>query len=477
MAVTFSLTLNDPGDSSSIYNAISADLTQAAADWSQYLNSNADIRVEVDVGGFPSNVGLVIQNDQNDFVQIGTTASGETLFEPWGEYALLNDASVPGTPYDIHIYLNLYFNPDNAVVYINPDPAAGGPVPAGEYDLTTMFLKALGYGLGFAAFTTTNSAPDGEVTQLDQYVQQNPKADQGGLSLGVDYIGYDLLGGPAVDAVAGGPVSLVTPELGYYEAIEHMGNSPTIAGSNDIMDVTQDIAGESLQISPLDLAIMQEAGVPLVAGAVTCFAAGTQILTPHGWLAIECLREGDDVLTVSGSARKIVWIGRRRVDCQRHPQPDQVMPIRVAAHAFGDGRPHRAVLLSPDHAVFVEDVLIPIRLLVNGSTVARAPVASVVYYHIELPRHDVVLAEGLPVESYLEVDDRRLFDNAGSVIGLHPRFAPDERRVSMLWEAIGYAPLVRAGREVDAVRAKLRLQASLLNAERDTTRRSRTNAA
>ncbi len=97
MAVTFSLTLNDPY--ASTYNGVYADFMQASADSVAVPGtSNANIRVQVDVGGFPENVGYVIQNDPNDFVQIGTTASGDTLWEPWGEYALQNDASVPGTP-------------------------------------------------------------------------------------------------------------------------------------------------------------------------------------------------------------------------------------------------------------------------------------------------------------------------------------------------------------------------------------------
>jgi hypothetical protein len=78
MVVTFSLTLNDPGDSTSAYNALYADLTQAASDWPRYLNSNASIGVQVDVGGVPDDAGLVIQNDENDFVLIGTAASGDT---------------------------------------------------------------------------------------------------------------------------------------------------------------------------------------------------------------------------------------------------------------------------------------------------------------------------------------------------------------------------------------------------------------
>jgi hypothetical protein len=36
--------------------------------------------------------------------------------------------------------------------------------------------------------------------------------------------------------------------------------------------VSQGITGESLQISRLDLATMQEAGVPIIAGALPCFA-------------------------------------------------------------------------------------------------------------------------------------------------------------------------------------------------------------
>jgi hypothetical protein len=80
-----------------------------------------------------------------------------------------------------------------------------------------------------------------------------------------------------------------------------------------------------------------------------------------------------------------------------------VWPVRVAAGAFGPARPTRDLYLSPDHAVFVEDVLIPIRCLVNGDTVVQCPVDEITYYHVELACHDIVLAEGLTVESYLDV--------------------------------------------------------------------------
>jgi hypothetical protein len=131
------------------------------------------------------------------------------------------------------------------------------------------------------------------------------------------------------------------------------------------------------------------------------------------------------------------------------------LPIRIVAHAFGPGRPARELVLSPDHAVFVDDVLIPIRHLVNGSTVARIECDAITYYHVELPKHDVLLAEGLPAESYLETGTRSAFANCDGVVQLHPDFAPQSDHVAWLWETEGYAPLVVVGERLDRARRKL----------------------
>ncbi len=452
MAVTFSLNTNDPDPS------LVADFTQAAAEWTQYLNSNATIRVEVDVGGFPGNFGYVIQNDSNDFVQVGTTSQGEPIVEPWGEYALQTDSHAPAaSTYDIHIYLNLYTNPGGAEVYFNPNPAAGGAVPYGEYDATTMFLKALGYGLGFAAMSTTNAngAAD-EVTPLDQYVESNPNGASG-LSLGVDDIGSYILTGSTVEKVNGGPVPLVTPEGGYTEAYVHVGNTPTIAGTTDIMAVTQSIAGVSLGISELDLAIMQEAGVPIIPGDPPCFAQGTVIATPRGAVPIEALREGDAVLTAAGKQAWIKWLGWRYLDCRRHPRPENVWPVRIEAGAFGDDRPASPLLLSPDHAVFIAGndaagaagVLIPIRYLVNGASITQRPRDHITYWHVELEDHAVILANGLACESYLDTGNRAAFANGGAAVTMTPDFA------HRVWKRRGCAQLILKGPRLVAAKRVL----------------------
>ena len=127
---------------------------------------------------------------------------------------------------------------------------------------------------------------------------------------------------------------------------------------------------------------------------MACFASGTRIATPSGDVAVEDLREGREVVTAEGEVVAIRWLGHRRVDCERHPEPAQVWPVRVSAGAFGEGRPYRDLWLSPDHAVFVQDVSIPIKALINGTTIRQVAVDRVTYHHVELPRHELLLAEG-----------------------------------------------------------------------------------
>ncbi len=136
---------------------------------------------------------------------------------------------------------------------------------------------------------------------------------------------------------------------------------------------------------------------------VACFAAGTRILTTLGEMPIEDRRFGDRVATFGGRISRITWLGHRDAE---------VPPVRIRASAFGEARPARDLLLSPDHAVFVSGVLVPVRALINGSTIVQEPVAEVSYYHIELATHEVILAEGLPCESYLDTGNRAAFTGA-----------------------------------------------------------------
>ena len=199
-------------------------------------------------------------------------------------------------------------------------------------------------------------------------------------------------------------------------------------------------------------------GINGYVASIPCFRAGTRIATPDGMTEVEHLRAGMTVLTAAGRVVPITWVGHRTVSCRRHPDRRSVWPVRVGAGAFADGVPSCDLWLSPDHAVYANDVLIPIKGLVNGTTIAQVPRDVVTYWHVELPRHDILLAEGLPVESYLDTGDRAAFANGGAVVRLWPDFAV------RAWEAGGYAPLVLAGPVLADVRERLAERAGSVGA-------------
>jgi hypothetical protein len=72
--------------------------------------------------------------------------------------------------------------------------------------------------------------------------------------------------------------------------------------------------------------------------------------------------------------------------------------------------------LSPAHSLYLDGILIPIVCLINGisirSTLPREN--PVQYFHIELTTHEVIYAEGAPVETLLISETtREQFSNFG----------------------------------------------------------------
>jgi hypothetical protein len=129
--------------------------------------------------------------------------------------------------------------------------------------------------------------------------------------------------------------------------------------------------------------------------------------------------------------------------------PEKVRPVRILAGAFGPGLPERDLRVSPDHALYINGHLIEAKTLVNGVTViVEQNTRHVTYHHIELARHDIVLAEGLPAESYLESGNRTMFESDAAPMVLHPDFVTTSREAAC-------APLLTGGAIVTAARQQL----------------------
>jgi hypothetical protein len=292
----------------------------------------------------------------------------------------------------------------------------------------------------------------------------------------IDVVFQDSTGLLQLDDIGGFAGTVATWHAGdaFVATGETLSNPSVSNGDTLLVHDTGPNAGAGEIDTIIFASAIDAGGFSIVNGntLVACFAAGTRIETADGPVAVENLRVGDRVATVEGDIEPIVWIGQREVNCHAHPNPATVWPVRVRAGAFGENVPLRDLYLSPDHAVFVNDVLVPVKLLIDGTTIAQVRHDQVRYFHVELARHAIILAEGLTVESYLDAGDRTNFQQAGETIRLFPdfnaRLAPE---TALLWETRGCAELLLAGDRLAAICRRLKRRAAHSRSDRQSVTR------
>jgi Hint domain/Right handed beta helix region len=218
--------------------------------------------------------------------------------------------------------------------------------------------------------------------------------------------------------------TIVNDLAGGHLLLDHLTSTSLIFQNNQVYGLTP---------AEVDSGPLTESGTTFLAArptldtsSILCFAAGTKIATPGRERRVEELAVGDLVHTVLRPGeelcpRPMKWIGRRRIDLTAHPHPEMVLPVRIQRGAVADNVPHTDLLVSPDHAILVDGKLICARQLINGITIRQeAGWTSVDYFHVELDGHAILVAEGLPTESYLDTGNRGFFVNSDEPLMLHP---------------------------------------------------------
>ena len=156
-----------------------------------------------------------------------------------------------------------------------------------------------------------------------------------------------------------------------------------------------------------------------------CFLAGSMIATPKGECLVEELAIGDLVQTADGRDVAVKWLGRQT---QTAPAvnlrlPMRAQPVRIRAGALGDGLPNSDLTVTADHGMVIDGLVINASALVNGTTIDWVPLAelgnSLTVYHIETEAHDVILANGAPSETFIDVAGRAAFDNFAEYLSLY----------------------------------------------------------
>ncbi|MBV9862377.1 MAG: Hint domain-containing protein [Alphaproteobacteria bacterium] len=334
-----------------------------------------------------------------------------------------------------------------------------------------------------AAMTTTGAGGiiiDGAGTVIiDQHVNPGGSDFTGNTTLDLGTL--DLSGGPNIvgtgSIVFGGPAELellqdIEPPLNSSTFQNTLANF-TVGDSLYLNDLVYDSKASSAVFSNGTLTVTEGStknsftmtGVPdgtqfnaqqapndrfsTVVTEMPCFCQGTMILTPAGEVPVEDLRIGDLVTTLSGAVQPIAWVGQGR-SLVTGANPG-ARPIIVHAGALAESVPRRDLHLTRGHSLYLDGVLIPVECLVNDRSIVWDEAVRVVeFYHIELPRHGVLLANGAPAESYKENANHALFHNAD-----RPAFAPGDSG----W----YAPVRDNGPEVEAAWRRLLLRSGFVS--------------
>jgi len=280
---------------------------------------------------------------------------------------------------------------------------------------------------------------------------------------------FDPFAMPITGFRTGDTIALAHQSSGFFGSTysynwDQPAHQLTIFETPNLLQTTFEIARLTLNgtYGPKDFTLIDNTGLPMLPGAVSinsngtfttpfqldittsqtiCFARGTLIATPEGEKPVESLREGDLLLTFSGRSAPVRWIGRGRVMVARGRRT-AATPVVVRKGALADNVPHHDLRITKGHSLFIDDALIPIEFLVNHRSILWDDRArEVAIYHVELATHDVIIANGVPAETYRDDGNRWLFQNANS--GWH--LPPQEP----------CAPVLTGGPMVDAIWRRL----------------------
>ena len=245
-AITFSVAFDDPGATQA---AFYADLEQntlaAGAELGQYLSGTAAIEIVISFSTAPT------ANGGSEAVVVFGVEDGITVVQPGAASEVRTGIDPNGATPDVRISIGVDYLTDD--VWLDPTPFSGiDPVPADKVDGFSVLLHELIHAFSFIGYgnNTDGSLPGEFATLFDTYVTF------------VDDNFY--FNGPEAVEVYGGPVPLT---FGNHF---HVGNNAPRPGTGLLTDVMNGVIGYlgvRDVISPLDLAIISDTKIPLLANA------------------------------------------------------------------------------------------------------------------------------------------------------------------------------------------------------------------
>jgi hypothetical protein len=229
-----------------------------------------------------------------------------------------------------------------------------------------------------------------------------------------DFISYDT---------GAGPTTIALDSTSTYNVSVLLGDDTTISGSVSIIQAANgdvfvfdhgELSLDNINVQSITVNFLvssfhtgYDTSHSVENSSVVCFVAGSRIATPEGDIAVEDLRPGMLVTTLDHGAQPVRWVNRTA-----HLKPNRNAPIILERGSLGPGTPVRKLRVSPQHRILLRSAIVKRMcgtsqvfaaakhlLSVPGVTQALG-FLPVQYHHFACANHEVVFANGAPVETF-----------------------------------------------------------------------------
>lgn len=247
---------NDPGAVYASYHADIERVTLAAgANWLSHFTATGTAPVLTVRIGFDALATATGRSLTSSFV--GVSNSGMNLFAQGAAHELLTGIDPNGSEADIEIMFGTggYLQTE---LWFDPAPLQRtSPVPLSQTDAYSVLQHEFAHALGFNGWldSSTGTVPGNDASTFDALVGEHPQ----GAGTGLYFLGSSAM------ALYGGPVPLTD---GNYT---HFGNWAPGNGQDLLPDLMNGLVfyrGTRYTVSALDLAVMNDLGLPTSVGVV-----------------------------------------------------------------------------------------------------------------------------------------------------------------------------------------------------------------
>ncbi|MEO7403125.1 MAG: hypothetical protein ABIU95_05595, partial [Burkholderiales bacterium] len=242
-AISFSVSFDDPnGTLASVRSQVESHVIAAGERWASYLSGDAAIEVVV------KSMNDVTYAEGRSVTSNFVRSSGDLTIYEQGMTAEIRTGVDPndGAP-DVEIDLNPFYA--TSELWFDPDPRSRtAPVDIEHTDAMSTFIHEFGHALGFNGWMNPilGTYPGDARSTFDEHTTF--------AGLNFAFTGAEAM------AVYGGPVPLT---LG---STSHLGNFALLPGADlqlELMNGLFFYRGSRYDVSPIDLAILRDVGVPI----------------------------------------------------------------------------------------------------------------------------------------------------------------------------------------------------------------------